>query len=263
MSTITIITSTLNALLQLQHTANSIFQQSTTDWQWIIVDGASSDGTGPWLQEIAQLYPNVDFISEPDHGIYDAWNKSLTLVRGEWVLFLGAGDKLKSSDVLRACIEYLQEVPQSINLAYGAVEYIKNIEDNSGKLSPAKWDGVDAEWKWCRPVLPNHQGVFHRTRFLSEQSGFDTSYRIAGDTAMMLPELIRNGAIELPLCITLRLMEGISLAPQNRVRVLQEVMIINRRAGLGSKRLMYQYSAFLYHMIKAWLMLRISMNKKL
>jgi len=251
LSTITIITSALNSLQLLRHTADSIFRQSSDDWQWIIVDGASSDGTREWLSGIAGLRSNVDYISEPDSGIYDAWNKALPLVQGSWVIFLGAGDKLKSPDVLQSCAPYLEEVSPEINLAYGFVEYIKDVEDTSGVRSPARWEGIDGKWAWCRPVQPNHQGVFHRARLLINKNGFDATYRFAGDTAMMLPELIRNGVTEIPLCITLRTLDGVSIDPRNRTKVLSEVLRINRSIGLGNKRLIYQYAAFFYHVVKA------------
>jgi glycosyltransferase involved in cell wall biosynthesis len=254
--TITIITSTLNALLLLKHTADSIFKQTSRHWQWIIVDAASSDGTREWLGEVAGSHENVVFISEPDRGVYDAWNKALPLVRGEWVIFLGAGDKLKSSDVLQSCARHLREIPDGINLAYGAVEYIKNIEDSSGRRSPAKWEGIDGKWAWCRPVLPNHQGVFHRSRLLINKKGFDTSYRIAGDTAMILPELMRNGAVEIPLCITLRTLDGASLDPRNRTKVLREVLRTIGWPGWGISG-SCQYAAFFYHVIKGRLSRKI------
>lgn len=234
-------------------TAESIFLQSSIDWQWIIIDGASDDGTKKWLQNIVRSRSNVIFISEPDQGIYYAWNKSLPLVQGEWVLFLGAGDKLKTSITIETCIQQLKEVPIKINLAYGSVEYIDNIQEKAGKLSLEKWEGINGKWVWCRPVLPNHQGVFHRTDMLTKRGGFDTTYKIASDTAMILPELMKNGAKELPVCITLRFKNGTSLAHKNRAKVLLEVMNINRSVGLGSKRIVYQYTAFLYHMIKSLL----------
>ena len=249
-SAITIITSTLNSLFLLKHTADSIFKQGLTDWQWIIVDGDSSDGTKAWLEEIAGMRMNVEFISEPDQGIYDAWNKALPLVHGAWVIFLGAGDKLKNQDVLQDCSRYLEEISSEINLAYGSVEYIRDIEDSSGALSPARWEGIEGKWAWCRPILPNHQGVFHRRSFLASENGFDTTYRIAADTAMILPELMRNGAVEMPLCITLRVHEGLSLDTRNRVKVLFEIMRINHSVGLGGRRIVYQYAAFIYHVVR-------------
>jgi len=246
---ITIITSTLNALHMLKYTSDSIFRQGLKDWQWIIVDGDSSDGTKEWLEEIAGMSRNVEFISEPDQGIYDAWNKALPLVRGEWVIFLGAGDKLKNPDVLQNCMRYLVEITPDINLAYGSVEYINNVVDNSGSRSPARWAGIEGKWVWCRPEQPNHQGVFHR-RGLLINNGFDSSYRFAGDTAIMLPELMHNGAVEIPLCVTLRLLDGVSINPRNRIKVLREVLRINRSIGLGSTRMMYQYAALFYHVVK-------------
>ncbi|MHB1349604.1 MAG: glycosyltransferase [Desulfobulbaceae bacterium] len=253
MYTFTIITSALNALPMLKFTASSIFQQSTSDWQWIIVDGASEDGTKDWLCQITKSRPNVVFISEPDRGIYDAWNKALPMVQGEWTIFLGAGDKLKNSTILETCIQNLENVSVNINLAYGYIEYINHFTDKAGRPSEAEWEGIDGSWAWCRPVLPNHQAVFHRKKLFFEKGGFDTSYKFAGDTAMILPELMRNGAAKLPLCITLRMLDGASLKPKNRVKVLCEVMKINRNVGLGSKRILYQYAAFFYHATKSWL----------
>ena len=257
MNTFTIITSTLNALSLLKLTAESIFQQTSNDWQWVIIDGASDDGTKEWLNNVVLLWPNMDFISEPDCGIYYAWNKALPLVAGKWVIFLGAGDKLKNDNVFKDCINHLNAVPAGINLAYGTVEYIKKNEDIAGVVLPARWEGIDSKWAWCRPVLPNHQGVFHRSHFLVERGGFDVTYTIAGDTAMILPELMRNGAVELPLCVGLRTLDGTSLNPINRAKVLREVLRINRSVGLGSKRIVYQYAAFFYHVFRYWLARRI------
>ena len=74
---------------------------------------------------------------------------------------------------------------------------------------------------------------------------------------MILPELMKSGAVEIPVCIALRVMDGGSLDTGNRVMVLREVLRINRSVGLRDKRILYQYSAFFYHMIKSRLFRRI------
>jgi glycosyltransferase involved in cell wall biosynthesis len=124
LSAITIITSTLNSRQFLKHSADSVFRQTSKNWQWIMVDGASSDGMSDWLDGIAGLRSNVAVISESDRGIYDAWNKALPLVPGTWVLFMGAVDKLKSPDVLQDCAQLLAEVSPDMNQDYGLFGYI-------------------------------------------------------------------------------------------------------------------------------------------
>lgn len=252
MCNITIISSTLNALSLLKLTAGSIFCQTIADWQWIIVDGASIDGTVDWLQEISQEHQNVSFISEPDHGIYDAWNKALPLIQGDWVLFLGAGDKLKSATTLEQCSLMLAAAPPGQGLAYGSVELIDHPQDIAGELSDQRWQGVLGSWGHGRPATPNHQGMFHCTSLFRSGRKFDATYRIAGDTALILPELLENGGHDMGITVSLMLKGGVSGNVRNKILMLREILRVNRSCGLAWKRIHYQYAAFLYHIAEAY-----------
>jgi glycosyltransferase involved in cell wall biosynthesis len=251
MATLTIITSVLNAHPLLKHTADSIFHQSSKDWQWIIVDGVSGDGTGEWINQVALTYPNIVFICEPDNGIYDAWNKALPLIKGDWVIFLGAGDKLKSPTTLKQLADLLPLVPPDQNIAYGSVELIDNPQDESGSVSDQHWRGVGGPWSHCRPMLPNHQGIFHRASLFSHGRHFDASYRIAGDTALLLPELLKNGGHYLEIPVSMMLKGGMSQNLRNKILMMREIMRANRNSGLVLTRIHYQYTAFLVHFASA------------
>lgn len=246
----TIVTSSLNAIELLESTATSILSQSIDNWEWIIVDGASSDGTNQWLQVLASSSANVKVISEPDCGIYDAWNKALPFVEGEWVLFLGAGDKLRSDTVLERCAKLLESVPLSLNLAYGRVALIDNVANTDGELCDQGWEGRTGPWGHGRPSTPNHQGIFHRASMFTEGRKFDTSYRIAGDTAFILPELLQHGGAALNLTIALMLKGGVSGKPEAKLQMLKEIFRINRQTGLARSRVYYQYPAFCYQYLK-------------
>jgi cellulose synthase/poly-beta-1,6-N-acetylglucosamine synthase-like glycosyltransferase len=90
---ITIITSTYNAAEYLPRTIKSVREQTYTNIEWIIVDGNSKDNT---VELIRQNEDVIDYwVSEPDSGIYDAWNKGVSLANGDWIAFLGAGDSYK------------------------------------------------------------------------------------------------------------------------------------------------------------------------
>lgn len=91
---VTVITSTFNAADQLAGAVHSIREQSYENIEWLIVDGGSTDGT---LEVILENEDVIDYwLSEPDSGIYDAWNKGLHQAHGLWVMFLGADDQLDS-----------------------------------------------------------------------------------------------------------------------------------------------------------------------
>src|SRR5580692_9380111 len=86
----TVVTAAFNCAERLESTILSVLGQSYTDVEHIIIDGGSSDRT----LDVLRKYENVVayWVSEPDRGVYDAFNKACRLVAGQWTIFLGAGD---------------------------------------------------------------------------------------------------------------------------------------------------------------------------
>ena len=99
---ITIVTVTYNNLLGLKATCESVFNLIEKEFQWVVIDGDSTDGTKEFLNDIFLEDKNkrLVYLSEPDRGLYDAMNKALALIEGGYVLFLNAGDTLISPDTL-------------------------------------------------------------------------------------------------------------------------------------------------------------------
>lgn len=95
---ISIITITYNAAETLPLTMLSVAEQSCSDFEHLIIDGASSDNTILIARQMGT--PTLRIISEPDKGLYDAMNKGLRQARGKYVLFLNAGDRFHSSESL-------------------------------------------------------------------------------------------------------------------------------------------------------------------
>ena len=95
--TVTVITVCYNAKEALKTTMRSVFAQRYDALEYVIVDGASTDGS---VELIKQSANKVDhWVSEPDNGIYDAMNKGARQASGEWVMFLNAGDEFANEDV--------------------------------------------------------------------------------------------------------------------------------------------------------------------
>lgn len=93
---ISIITVTYCAEATLERTLQSVAEQTYTDIEHLVIDGASKDGT----LAIARRFPHVKVVSEPDRGLYDAMNKGVGLATGEFLCFLNAGDRLHSADTI-------------------------------------------------------------------------------------------------------------------------------------------------------------------
>lgn len=85
-----VVTVTLNPGNLLDRTVESIMNQSCPDWELVVQDGGSQDGA---LGRVPDD-PRIRIVEEPDEGIYDAMNRALSKVRGDYVLFLNAGDSL-------------------------------------------------------------------------------------------------------------------------------------------------------------------------
>lgn len=201
------------------------------------MDAASEDGTADVARGFGDLVTKL--VSEPDAGIYDAWNKALEFVRGRWVLFLGAGDALYAADVLERVAVALDQLPAEITTAYGDV----TVFDASSGLDVGTrgrvFRGVDGPWGGGRVRIPCHQGVFQRVRVF-DRFCFDRRCRIAADYEAIMRELLANRGEKLDLMIARFESGGVSDKPENRLRMVSESVYINWKLGIFHKRPIYQ-----------------------
>jgi glycosyltransferase involved in cell wall biosynthesis len=222
--TITIITSTLNCADALAETAGSIHSQTHPHVQWIIADGGSTDGTVDAIRKLRS--PLVEWFSEPDSGIYDAWNKACQRTRGHWVLFLGAGDTLAAPDTLTRAAAALQSMPEHIVFAYGNV-----VQSSKGQVLYRYGEVTLGTWQLARPTLPAHQGVFHRADVLGGFAPFDISYKVVADSKLLIrvmrPEVTRYLAMD----IADMQAGGVSSHPASALKVMREFLRLEADLG--------------------------------
>lgn len=223
---ITIITSTFNCAEALKKTAASIREQTYRNIQWIVADGASRDGTIDVIKANQDIVAN--WFSEPDSGIYDAWNKACQLINGEWVLFLGAGDVLYAAESLQKASPVLSELANNIAIAYGDVYQFEGsqLRFHFGEVDLTAWQAL-------RPALPCHQGVFQRSATLKVGKPFDDSYKIAADSKQMLLTLSTYKAQYIDIDVSIMDMLGVSAHPKTSIKVLRE--LINLENDIGYK----------------------------
>lgn len=170
-----IITVTYNAEQWLERTILSVLSQSYPYIEYIIIDGASSDGTSKIIQ---RYIDGIAFTkSEPDQGLYDAMNKGLKNATGDYVWFLNAGDTLHSANTIQHIVDKLNRHNSLPDIIYGETEIVDASGNSLGKRrlnAPSR-----LTWKSFRMgMLVCHQS-FIAKRIIAPQ--YDLSYRFSSD----------------------------------------------------------------------------------
>jgi glycosyltransferase involved in cell wall biosynthesis len=252
---ITIITSTYNAAGHLPSLIKSIRQQTYGNIEWIVVDGASTDGTLDILQQNEDVIDH--WVSEPDKGIYDAWNKGVRLAHGEWICFLGADDFLWDDQVMACIASQLVMLAQNIRVAYGRVILVAEDGKNIGPVGEP-WEKIKGRL-WQAMCLP-HQGVMHRRSLFEQYGEFDESFRIAGDYEFLLRELGRADAFFMPNIIVAGMRQGgVSSNPKNSTILLLEARRAQKLHGRRWPGLIW-VSALVRSYIRKWLVVTLGGN---
>lgn len=216
---ISIIVATFNAAKTLPQCLDSIKQQTYQNKELIIIDGASSDTT---VNIVNCNKEHISyFISEPDTGIYDAWNKALGKATGDWIVFLGADDVLWDHDVLSNICNSLSSLDKNLKLAYARVAILNTKMDLICIAGES--------WKIAKPKLKvgmsiPHQGLFYRRSWFEQYGVFDSQYKIVGDYENLLRGLSNETAMFLPDYICTGMVQGgISSEPKNAIKILKEI----------------------------------------
>lgn len=128
---ITVITVCRNSAATLQDTLESVLAQSWTGYEYLVVDGGSTDGTLEMLQDVEErFHGRLKWISEPDNGIYDAMNKGVRMSSGDVVGFLNADDYYQDNGVLETIAGAFAQ--HGTDAVHGNLHYINRPGKSSG-----------------------------------------------------------------------------------------------------------------------------------
>lgn len=174
---ISIISSVLNGSNTIEISIQSVINQTYSNIEYIIIDAVSQDGTIDILEKNSC---SIDYwISEPDKGIYDAWNKGLNLASGDWVLFLGADDFLKPT-ALSMMIDCVNTSNEKLEYISGKAELIKE-----GRIIQTV--GLAWSWKKFKKYCCTAQAGALHNKLLYERLGcYDETYKSSGDYEFLL-----------------------------------------------------------------------------
>lgn len=259
MKKISVITVCLNEVKLIEKTLASVINQTFRDFEYIVIDGGSTDGT---LEIIARYRDKIDkFVSEKDEGIYDAMNKGISLSEGEYVIFINGGDFLVNDRVFERVFD--NNPSEDIIYTNGVILLYKDFY--LIKRFPEK---ITRTFMYM-DTLP-HQNAFCKLDLLKKCGGFDKSLKIAADYDLFLKALYKFNAsyFYLPIYIAVNNLDGVS--NQRKFKKLTKLERYNSYLRYNSKirtnfyrffkpvyTLMIKYPKYLLDFIYS---LRVGMN---
>ena len=176
---ISVITVCFNEEKNIGMTLNSVLRQKSVDYELIICDGNSSDRTVEIAESYKPLFAEkgVDYIikSEKDGGIYYGMNKGIDMAKGDYVIFMNAGDCFHGNDAISNIVEGVESAGYLPDIVYGDAIFVERGYYEIRKAAPI--DTMDQGMPFF------HQSVLVRTDLIKENK-FDTSFKIVADFDM-------------------------------------------------------------------------------
>lgn len=174
---LSIITINLDNIYGLKKTVRSVMAQNDRDFEYLVIDGLSSDGSIEFIKGIDES-EGVKYVIEEDSGIYDAMQKAVEIASGEFILFLNSGDEFAEKNITnfikKNCINY--------DLIYGDIRFY----DKSNNLKRTWISGDFKKWKLFFGWMPPHPSLVAKASLISQLGGFDKNYAISGDYDLIL-----------------------------------------------------------------------------
>jgi len=197
---VTVVTAVFNGRPYLAGCLESVLRQDYPNIEHVILDGGSDDGT---VDVLRQYDDRIAFWkSEPDKGVYDAWNKALTETCGEWICFLGVDDEFLPG-AISSYIALATRNPQAEYLS-SQVKWIHSSGYMRMMGKPWTW-GRFRKW-----MCTAHVGSMHRRSLYDRLGAYDTSYRSAADYEFLLRARDELKAAYMPIPTVIMRAGGVS-----------------------------------------------------
>ena len=233
---ISIITVCFNSANTIEDTIRSVLSQDYKNIEYIIIDGASTDGT----VELVKSYGDKinRFVSEPDKGLYDALNKGINIATGEVIGFVNADDLLAGVNVISDIAREFDKT--GVGGLYGDLEYV--AKDDIARVirywrsGDFKYSSLRAGWMPPHPTLYLKRSIYQRAR-LDDGGYFDTSFKIAADYDFMMRVLgkLKVDVTYLPqVLVKMRVGGKSNKSISNIIKKSREDLTAMRRNGIGS-----------------------------
>ena len=232
---ISVVVPTRNAQGFLRPCLESLSRQTFTDFEIVVVDGGSSDGTVALIEEMAGRFKNLRWVSECDAGVYNGMNKGVRLARGPWLYFLGADDRLQNERVFE---EVARHLDGTADMVYGNVMLENHPWGRDGTIYGREFSVRDIT---LRNIC--HQGIFYSRHVLEKFGGYDLRYPIFADWDLNLRLFKKVRKKYLPLTVARFRGGGLSARVKDPEFELHFVEILTRELELDARSPLYRDQA--------------------
>lgn len=182
---LSIITVVYNNVQHIERTIQSVISQSYQNIEYLVIDGASTDGTLEILQKYQEQIHLL--ISEPDKGIYDAMNKGLNIASGDYVLFMNSGDEIFATDT----VEKVFKSQAYADIYYGETEMLNEQLQSEGRRRHQAPETLNLNsFKYGMSV--SHQAIYIKK---SITQSYDLSYQLSADIDWILSAISKSKSI--------------------------------------------------------------------
>ena len=233
-----IITINLNNAPGLEKTMASVLSQTFTDYEYIIIDGASTDGSLDLIKSHADKL--AYWVSEKDAGIYDAMNKGIAVAKGAYCLFLNSGDYLFEKDVL----QHVVARNPGADIVYGDIMTVRDGVMAGKIVGP---DKISSLFLLVNVIV--HPAQFIKRDLFIKHGSYSTDYRIGSDYDFFLKMFFSTNFtyLHVPITISVFDLSGISSDPLNQKLNFEERKRIQKTYYPKSIFFLYHaYDAFLH-----------------
>lgn len=239
---LSIITVCFNAERTIEKTIKSILGQTFTKYEWIVVDGKSTDRTNEIIKEYIPKFEQkgikVDYRSEYDKGIYDAMNKGAQRATGEYLTYMNADDLYYKNDSIERVITILENT--SADIVYGDCCFIKPTEQYIEKAKAIE------TITYHLPFCP--QAAFVKSE-LQRQLQFDTQFRISADYDFFLRAYLQGNQFQRVEQVVAYFTFG-GASNENLVRTYKEDVAVKVKNGLENRNSLVRKIKMMLFIIK-------------
>ena len=237
---ITVITTSFNSAKTIEGTLKSVLTQTYEDYEYLIVDGASTDGTLDIAHRYEPLFEGrMKIVSEPDKGIYDAMNKGIAHATGDVVGFLNSDDFFTDDSVLETIAKSFMAIPE-LEAVYGDVHYV----DESDLTRTVRYYSSHRFYreKMRRGYMPAHPSFYCKKSCFDKFGNYDISFKIAADFELLL-RIIYKGNIAMTYIpkdfVTMRTGGASSSGLKSHRQIFKDHWRAFRKNGIKTNLLLY------------------------
>lgn len=239
---ISIITVCRNAEDSIEKTIRSVLGQTDKEFEYIIIDGASTDKTleiiNKYEKTLNDQLGRFNFLSEPDKGIYNAMNKGINMATAEWLLFLNSGDSLYDEKVIEEANKMLGVTEEDVMFSCGDV--IVSSEKHSFEYKARDVEEINRLMPFC------HQAIFNRRKAISELK-YNEEYKVSADYDLYMRAYVNKFKFEKNnLLVAEYMADGFSR--NNAYLMAKEMLRIKTTNGVGFLR----YFDYFVLCLKIW-----------